>query len=163
VKLHLQYHSEKTQVAVDDRSVDVKPYQIIVWISILTDDFEQWHSGAPRVPAILDTGNNHNFAITEQQLVHWAGIHSTALAEVGHAREAGRRVKLCDATVWLHGGDNQPMKLTVAGGVAVYEGSWPRLPILGLRALTNSNLQVLIYGDTKRAVLRTPPPWYWPF
>ena len=65
------------------------------------------------------------------------------------------------ANLWLHG-DEGPFALTIPDGVAVYESGGPRLPILGLRALTNSKLQTLIYGDALRVVIRTPPPWYWP-
>jgi hypothetical protein len=65
------------------------------------------------------------------------------------------------ARIWLHS-DSEPFQLSTEAGIAVVEGDWPRLPILGLRALTNSNLRVFIYGDTKRVLIRTPP-WYWPF
>ena len=59
--------------------------------------------------------------------------------------------------------DKAPIKMNVSDGIAVYEGNWPRLPILGLRALTNSNLRIYVYGDKKQVLIRTPPPWYWPF
>ena len=66
------------------------------------------------------------------------------------------------ASLWLHT-DSEPFQLTINEGIAVMEGDWPRLPVLGLRALTNSKLQTFIYGDTLRALIRTPPKWYWPY
>jgi hypothetical protein len=55
-----------------------------------------------------------------------------------------------------------PFRMSVDEGVAVYEQGRHRLPILGLRALTNSKLQSLIYGQQQRAVIQSPRKWYWP-
>ena len=56
-----------------------------------------------------------------------------------------------------------PFKLMIDEGIAVFDADWPRLPILGLRALTKNKLQTFVYGDTKQVLIRTPPKWYWPF
>jgi hypothetical protein len=66
------------------------------------------------------------------------------------------KATLYGAGLWLHTGAN-PFRFDVYEGIAVFDGSWPRLPVLGLRALTNSKLQTFIYGDEKRVVIRTPP------
>jgi hypothetical protein len=161
VKLHLTYSSEKTTLAVQNEIVKVRPYQIIVWVSVSGTAFTTWDSRTPRLPAILDIGNNHNFALTEEHLSKWAGISRLGLKQLGRISESGHLVPLCSAGLWLHT-DSGPFQLQADSGIAIFDGDWPRLPILGLRALTNSKLQTFIYGDTRRVLIRTPPPWYWP-
>lgn len=162
MKLQLPYHARKTQVSFADKIVEVKAYQIIVWVGVTLESFPELGPTSPRFPAILDTGNNHNFAITEQQLNAWAGLLVDSLSPTARIREQGEKIQLRRAALWLHTGD-APFRMNVADGIAVYDGNWPRLPILGLRALTNSKLQTFIYGDTMEALIRTAPPWYWPF
>jgi hypothetical protein len=143
----------------------VKPYQIIVSISI--SDAPTWDTRTPIIPALLDTGNNHNFSIQEQQLLRWAGIHPEGLRSLGVMREAGRTPSLRFANVWIH--RNQPrsrelraddtVKLTLDEGIAIYptDGSnHPLLPLLGLRALLKNNLNLVIDGKRSRASLRSP-------
>jgi len=161
VKLHLTYASEKSKITVHDEVVEIKAFQIIVWVSVSAATFREWDPGTPRFPAILDVGNNHNFSITEYHLVKWAGIQPAALAELTKVREAEKLALLRLARLWLHT-DEQPFALLIDKGITVHDGDWPRLPLLGLRALTNSKLQTFIYGNTKQVVIRTPPKWYWP-
>jgi hypothetical protein len=162
VKLQLSYHARKTHVSFADKIIDVKAYQIVVWVSVTLESIQDWDAKTPRFPAILDTGNNHNFAITESQLSVWAGLAAGSLSPTKRIREQGEKIQLRRAALWLHMSD-APFRINVVDGIAVYEGNWPRLPILGLRALTNSKLQTFIYGDVMQVVIRTPPRWYWPF
>jgi hypothetical protein len=162
VKLHLSYFSERTNVTLKNEVVDVKAFQIIVWVSVAVRVPSEWDPRIPKIPAILDIGNTHNFALTQEHLVRWAGIHPDSLPELKRVRESGRKGLLRSAGLWIHT-DGDPFTLQVDEGIAVLDGDWPRLPILGLRALTNSCLQTFIYGDTKQVVIRTPFKWYWPF
>jgi hypothetical protein len=162
VRLHLPYFSEKTSVTVRNRVVEVKAFQIIVWVSISGEKSLAWDPRLPKIPAILDTGSTHNFALTESQLKEWAGIHAASLSEVGRIKIEGRKAPLRSAGLWLRM-DDEPFQLNIKEGIAVFDGDWPRLPILGLRALTDNKLQTFIYGDTKQVTIRTPPRWYWPF
>ena len=161
MKLRLPYFSEKTKITVQNEIIEIKAFQIIVWISISNDKASRWDPRLPRLPAILDIGTTHNFALTENHLKKWAGIHKTSLPKIGSARLEGIKSTLHGAGLWLHS-DAEPYELSAFEGIAVLDGDWPRLPILGLRALTNSKLQTFIYGDTKQLVIRTPPKWYWP-
>ena len=163
MKLHLPYYSEKTRVAVQGETVEVKAYQIIVWVSISSVETSEWDSRIPRFPAILDIGNSHNFALTEKHLLKWAGIHAAGLPRLRWMRKEGKKVLLRSASLWLDTDDGNPFGLSIDDGIAVFDSDWPRLPILGLRAVTNSKLQTFIYGDTKQVLIRTPPKWYWPF
>jgi hypothetical protein len=77
-------------IVVQGESIRLKPFQIIVWISVHIEGVEALEPNAPRFPAILDTGNNHTFTITERQLRKWAGIRAELLPLRGST--AGRVV-----------------------------------------------------------------------
>jgi hypothetical protein len=162
VKLHLSYSSLKTSITIQGEVIQVKPYQVIVWISVATKDVLVWDPKIPKIPAILDTGNNHNLSIQAEHLVKWGGIEPEALPLQGKVREKGEEIPLRAAAFWLHT-DMGPFALNMDDGVAVYARNGPRLPLFGLRALTNNKLQAMIHGDKKEAIIRTPPSWYWPF
>jgi hypothetical protein len=139
----------------------VKPYQIIVSISI--SDVPTWDARTPIIPALLDTGNNHNFSIQEQQLSRRAGIHPEGLRSLGVMREAGRTPALRFANVWIQRNQpipaEDPVKLTLDEGIAIdsADGSnYPRLPLLGLRALLKNNLKLVIDEKRSRVSLRSP-------
>ena len=55
-----------------DGAEEVKPYQIVVLVSIAGQELAALPDDAPRFPAILDTGNNHNFAMRQAHLERWA-------------------------------------------------------------------------------------------
>lgn len=162
MKLHLPYFSEKTHITVKSEVVEVKAFQIIVWVSIARKQVPEWNPTLPKFPAILDIGTTHNFVLTNDHLTRWSGIDAASLQELGRVRINRTKSPLHSAGLWLYT-DGAPFKLRIDDGVAVCDGDWPRLPILGLRALTNSKLQTFIYGDTKQVLIRTPPKWYWPF
>src|ERR1043165_7255659 len=110
MKLHLPYYTQKTKITVQKETVEVKAYQIIVWVSISLRQVPQWDAKIPKIPAILDTGNTHNFAISAEQLQRWAGIHPNSLPERKTMREKGQRVPLRSARLWLHT-DAEPYQL----------------------------------------------------
>jgi hypothetical protein len=99
--------------------------------------------------------------LSQEHLVKWGGIQTASLTGIKQMRDKGLRVQLYVANLWLHT-DGEPFKLKIDEGIGVYETGGPRLPTLGLRALTNSKLQMLIYGDTMQAIIRTPPKWHRP-
>jgi hypothetical protein len=145
--------------------VKVRPYQIIIRVSIL--DGEVWDPRAPNFPAILDTGNNLNFSIQAAHLSRWAGIHPRSLKTRGAVREGVRSPSLHVASVWIHRNmpgridlkDARPFQLQLPQGIAIYpsDGSdYPRLPLLGLRAILKNNLKLVIDGKRKHASLRSP-------
>jgi hypothetical protein len=128
------------------------------------------HHRIPLIPALIDTGNNHNFSIQGHHLLRWAGIHPSALPFLGDMRESGRTPSLHFANVWIHrnqGGRRElraeePVKLTLDEGIAVYpaDGSnYPRLPLLGLRAIIENKLNLVIDGKRQHGSLRSPGWW----
>ena len=161
MKLQLSYSGTKTHLTFGNDTVEVKPYQVVLWVSISVRDLLAWDARIPRFPALLDPGNNHNFSITEEQLVKWAGIQPELLEEQRKLQEKGTKVPVRAAALWLHA--KEPFRLTMAEGIAVYPTNGPRLPLLGLRALTQNKLRALFYADQMRVIIRTAPNWYWPF
>jgi hypothetical protein len=153
-----------TLTFIGAESVRIKEAEIIVWVSLTVTKSEERHPATPCFPVILDTGHTHNFAIQEQHLLRWAGMRPEMLRSLGHVRHAGQRIPLYGVDLWLH--HNKPGQMTVASkqllldlprGIAVYPNSanYPRLPLLGLRALLGNNLHVAIDGEHKTVNLRT--------
>ena len=144
----------------------VRPYQIIVWVSVSIRELLEWDARTPRLPAILDPGNNHNFSISRGHLLRWAGIDSKLLDLLGEIRERGQKLPLHAAALWLHSNrpgtrevqpDAAPCRLTLTKGLALYpDATGARLPLVGLRALTQNHLYLTIDGQQRSASLRTP-------
>jgi hypothetical protein len=153
------------RLGIHGESLKIRPFQIVVQISV--SDALTWSDSAPRIPALLDTGLNHNFSIQEIQLRRWAGIHPGALPAMGTVRDGERTPSLRFANVWIH--RNRPGKPDLRGGrpyllaldegIAIYpdDGSnYPRLPLLGLRAIIKNNLKLVIDGKRKYVSVRAP-------
>ena len=59
--------------------------------------------------------------------------------------------------------DRPPHLIDADHGIAVYQdGDFPRLPILGLRAIAENNLVLTVDGKRRLATLRAAIRW-WPF
>jgi hypothetical protein len=61
----LPIFEQRWMVTTPDGVEEPKPYQIVVWVSITAENVHALPENAPRIPAVLDTGNNHNFAIRQ--------------------------------------------------------------------------------------------------
>jgi hypothetical protein len=156
-----------TTIDVRGDFVQVKPYQIVVWVSLTPADQVEWDARAPRLPAILDTGNNSNFSIRAGHLIRWAGLRPEFLGSFRAIRERGRTIPLYAADVWLHrnrpgrrevAADGPPFRLLIDEGIAIYPDGGsndPRLPLLGLRALADNGLHLTIDGKRRTVSLRT--------
>jgi hypothetical protein len=173
ILLHrLPFFKQPTTLAVHGERLLVKAYQIIVWVSICPEEEEAWNPRSARIPAILDTGHSHNFSIQRRHLVQWAGIHPESLSRSGYLRERGRNLPAHAADLWLYRNEpgqrdvfaNQPPgRLGISGGIAVYpdDGSnYPRLPLLGLKALADNHLHLTISGWRRSVKLRTRRRWW---
>jgi hypothetical protein len=112
----------------------------------------------------------NNFSIREHQLKRWGGIHPESLPYLGKLRETERTPSLRSASIWIHRNragsrelsDREPFLLHLPEGIAIYpsDGSnYPRLPLLGLRAIINNKLKLVIDGNWKHASLRSPLWW----
>ena len=159
----LPFSEARSEVGTPDGISEVKPYQIILMVSITARNIVELDAGAPRIPAILDTGHNHNLAIRREQLNLWVKLSEP---ERGQIRVGGVRVSLVPANVWIH--PNRPgtresaarpaFKLELREGIAVYppEISNPaRLPTLGLRGIVRNGLKLVIDGQRREVTLKT--------
>ncbi len=149
----LPYHEDPTRLGFRDEVVDIRAEQIAIWVRLRTLVF----------PAILDTGHSHNFSIPERLLRRWAGVES--LEPIGEIEVNGRRMTQHRADVWIHGnrpGRREPADAAFAlemdrGITVVPEGTpgAPRLPLLGLRAISRNRLRLTIDGASRRVSLGT--------
>jgi hypothetical protein len=159
------YSSDARFVSAPGGGVQVKPYQIVVAVSVSLPAMGDWDASMPRFPAILDTGNNHNLSISRGHLLRWAGLQPEALRVLGAMRERQQRIPLHAASVWLHRNrpgeqalrHREPVPLKLEEGIAIYpDDIGPRLPVLGLGALTHNQLHVAIDPERMRVNIRTP-------
>lgn len=127
----------------------LKPFQILLWISITRRGLAALPADTPKVPVLLDTGHNHHLSLRDEHL-HWSGLAMDALEfavsplRVRDASGQERPVPRLYVDAWLHPNGvrraNRPHPLRLgAGGAACYVAgdpvTGPHLPLLGLRAL----------------------------
>ncbi len=163
-----------TTVEVQGHRYRVFPFQILVWVSLGPKGLRDLDPRTPRFPAVLDTAFSESFLIHEQQLRSWAGLRPEHLRSRHQVfRAHGRQVPVHAANLWLH--PNQrgerdllasaaPFLLELHRGIGICGDSdfYPRLPLLGARALRPTGLQVLLDYHKGRASVRTPRK-FWPF
>ena len=170
----LPFSVRPTTAVFEGRHVTIKADQIVIWVGTAERGQAEFPPSRPFFPAVLDTGNNHNFAIREDHLIRWAGLDPRYLDRKGEVWIAGDRLPLFQADVWLRPNapgerdrpaDQVPFCLNLNTGIAVYPPAIPRpprLPVLGLRAVRWANLPLTIDGRRRLVTLRTTPR-YWFF
>ena len=150
-----------THVDVGGQPILVRPFQLVVWVSIQARD-----RLSPRVPAILDTGFSLNFAIQEEHLRTWAGLSPDDFRVIGRSRINQQDLRLYAAGIAVH--PNAPGQRDVLRGDDAYHLSLregivicprgnplaPRLPLLGLRALARNRLATVIDGEQRELTIR---------
>jgi hypothetical protein len=99
MRIHQPIPETAGRVVTPDGPVEVLPYQIVVMVSIAATRVIALPADAPRFPAVLDTGNNHNFAIRHEHLDRWTGL---SLPKRGLVIVGGRTIPLYAANVWIH-------------------------------------------------------------
>lgn len=162
----------RTEVFVRNEFVRLRPNQIILRVSLTIPRVKSPNPLAVPFPVILDTGYTHTFALQEQHLFDWGGLRPDALPAVGTTSDRGTRVPLRAANIWVHPNrprarevntERAPYPLKTEFGIAVYPaGDFPRLPLLGLRAVAENDLVLKVNGRRREATLRAPRGW-WPF
>jgi hypothetical protein len=167
----MPFPAEPDAVVVRGERVLVRANQIIVWVSLTLARVKSPNPTAIPFPAILDTGHTHSFSIQERHLVEWAGFRPEGLTVLGTVRERRQRVPVREANIWVHPNvrgvrdelaDRPPHLVEARRGIAVYPaGDFPRLPILGLRAIAENGLILKVNGPRREATLRTRFRW-WP-
>lgn len=162
-----RFYEEPTDVNVGDEQVLVRPFQLIVWVSLSVRGIL-----SPRFPAVLDTAFNLTFAIAEPHLRSWAGLDPADLETIGRTRINKQYLELKRADIALHRNirgerdrftDQKPYELPLREGIAVYPPDHPqspRLPLLGMRALVRNDLRLTIDGKRKTLNLDRPSRWF---
>jgi hypothetical protein len=148
----LPIHAEPGLISVQRDVIQVWSNQIIVWVSI----------GDPSrpLPAILDTGHSHNFAISRSQLQRWSGA---SLSQIGEAKVGKEAVPQFSAELRIHRnipkrhelrGDSYRLETTQGISVIPDESPLvPRLPLLGLRSILANDLSLVIDGRRNQVSL----------
>jgi hypothetical protein len=151
-------------VTTPDGTVEVKPYQIIVLVSVTPEDLRELPHDAPRIPVVLDTGHNHNFAIRRAQFERWVQL---VLPRIGQIEVCGSIIPLVTANLWIHpnregtieASEASPLMLELKEGVATYPpivSNPARLPTLGLRAIIRNGLKLTIDGEAREVTMESP-------
>ena len=150
-----------THVEIGGQPVLVRPFQLVVWVSI-----QARSRLSPRVPAILDTGFSLNFAIQEEHLRAWADLAPDLLRIIGRSRITQHDLRLYEADIAVHPNvagwrdafrGAEPFPLSLREGIVIYPRGHalsPRLPLLGLRALAQNNLETVIDGRRREVTIR---------
>lgn len=163
----LPFDEKRTIVRVAGQEVLILPRQIIVWVSIDSRDTASIGTDAPRFPAILDNGYNEEFLIRQEQLLRWTRLPLHRLRAIGLQEIHGQKVPVFPASLWLHRNQpglrdefsaRPPFRLPLDEGVAVCPAGMqnaPRLPLLGMRALRRSRLQLHVDYNACHISIRT--------
>jgi hypothetical protein len=159
-------------VGPDTPALQLKPFQLVIWISLSARGTLQLPANAPRLPAILDTGHNHNLSLREEQLVR-AGLPPEAW------EWRGASLKIRDSSsvewdiprllvdVWLHSNlarfKHHPLPIRLgAHGAACYPAQGPvlgpRLPVVGMRAFCLASLALELLCHPQGGVLNLRMP-----
>jgi hypothetical protein len=153
--IHQSIPETAVRVATPDGTAQIMPYQIVVIVSIAAKTVIELSPDAPRFPAVVDTGNNHNFAIREEQFDRWTGLR---LPKRGLINVGGTTIPLHAANVWIYPDSGEPFRLRMEEGIAIFPpdvANPARLPILGLRGLVKNGLNIVIEGKTKEVAIST--------
>lgn len=157
----LPFFDVETTATVEDETVVIRPYQIVVWVSLLPSEVTAPPRDMRKFLAVLDTGNNHNFSLRQSHLSRWASLELSALPGCGHIFLGAHKLPLVALNVWLHRNKpgerdafarGKPFCLELEEGVAVYPHNTPsvaRLPTLGLRAQADNGLRLTIDGKKR--------------
>ena len=157
-----------TSLRFDGRHITVRPNQILVWVSVHLGGPVEPEKNISRFPALLDTGNNFAFSLQDRHLREWAGIDPGLLVPVGDITIEGKVVKCRRANVWLYPNipgrqdvmsDRPPFRLKMSKGIAVYTKDHvppgPRLPLLGLPAILDNDLDAWLDPERRHVTVQT--------
>jgi hypothetical protein len=159
-------------IAVAGGTVDLMPFQIVLSVSITPKGISPTRD-TPRFPAVVDNGCNLTFLLQERHLNAWARLQRAKLKKVGERHPYGKQSPVHAANVWLHpntpgtrndAANARPFCIHLDPGIVVCSDDvrQPRLPLLGLPALSFGQLQLLFHwGRQKSVTLRTTPWWFW--
>jgi len=163
----LPFFDKSTKVEVQGQEHRVFPLEILVWVSLAPRGVREIPARTPKIPAILDPAFTDGFLIHQHHLRHFAGLLPEHLRRLNDAlRTHDRVIQLHAANLWLH--RNEPgqrdsfaevspflLELPRGIGVSTDEAVYPRLPLLGARALRTAGLKLFVDYERCRLSIRT--------
>jgi hypothetical protein len=162
---------QRATLRFGDKYATVHRNQVLVWVSVHLAGALEPEENIPRIPAVLDTGNNFDFSMQDRHLREWAGIDPGLLVVLGDIEINGQVVKRREATVWLYpnipgrqevASGRPPVRLRMSKGIAVYTQDafppGPRLPLLGLPAFLDNDLDWWLDPE-RRYITVQPRTW----
>jgi hypothetical protein len=168
----LPFYDRSSTVHVHGQPLRIFPYQIIIWVSLGPGRARDLDPLTSRFPAVLDTGFTDSFLIHQQQLRVFAGLQAEHLPRLTEGlRSYGRHIPLHDANLWIHPNKpgerdhftgSAPFLLELHRGIGICRDAdlYPRLPLLGARALRQAQLQVFLDYCQCQVSMRTPRRWW---
>lgn len=171
----LPFSSRPAWLSIEGARIKVPSYAIVLWVRIGERRLASPDEKAPIIPALLDTGFNDNFAIREEQLRDWAGVDPRLFVKLRTQEHERGIIDRRVANVWLYPnvpttmdpGKGRPLLLELDDGIFVFRRPTktvdlpandfrPRLPLIGMRALTRNRLSVSLDCDRRRVDVRLP-------
>ena len=149
---------------------EIRPNQIVCWASLTPENYSWGDSDRiPCFPILIDTGNGRNFTLQEKHLQDWAHVGALdAVRKKSQVKINNILVSLRAATLWLHRNvpgqarpdrSRIPLPIDFSPGIEVVpsEVNYPRLPLLGMRALFIARLELTVNGFDRKVNLRQLP------
>lgn len=172
----LPFFSVKRDIQLPDgKPEEIKANQILLWMSVTPQGSLPPSANAPRFPVIFDTGLNISMTMRCNHFIDWADVEQPEYQFLGDTSCNGSTVILFDVDAWLYknapGRNDQilnqsPIRLVLKGGLGVYNATpsqqellmsddplqepGPRLPTLGMFAITANKLSIQIEGWRRR-------------
>ena len=149
----LPIYRDDSIIIVQGEAIQVWKNQIIVWLS--------FHDTDRPFPAILDTGHSHNLSVAKR---HWDRWSPVAMKQIGVVKVGRYTAPQSEVTVFIHRNLRRAnmirgaFQLNLEKGVTVIPDdspAAPRLPLLGLKAMLDNNLRLMIDGRRKEVTLRS--------
>jgi hypothetical protein len=148
---------------------DVRPPKIIVGLSITHRTERKFPAGTWAFPAVLDTGFNRVLEMDVRHFNRWTGYREEYLDILRRNQTSDDgNFDLCGANIWLHRSpynnprdhrQKQPLHLQNSSILRVMHESGPkhkpRMPLLGLQALIQNNLNLRIDARRGEFVITT--------
>ena len=145
--------------------VVLRGYQPVAWVRLVPWGGRPGPRAVP-FPAVLDTGHNHSFLIPSSLFEAWTGESPDGLITYRVVPANGVSVGCYGFNVEVFGmRAGEPTERVVGRletdrGVAIippeHEGRFPRLPVIGVRALCASRVTLTVDGDGRTYTLKAP-------
>lgn len=129
-----------------------KPGQVVLTVCLRIGEHL-----TPAFPAFLDSGHNHNFSISEEQLKAWLNVDPSTLEYVGKLRVNREEASLRSADVLLYQNKKGSRELTKGvhefrfsedRGISVLSRPIHHLPLLGIRGILRQKLTLSFEGKS---------------